>query len=172
MCWYYLWIILIMYRGLGMMTPNGLQPFSTISYANGPGFNDHFDQVITGNLPCSHSKSFRNRLPGFGRISQRWTLRCIFHLYKLNSDKRSCWTKPSSSLRLFSTPKLLGSLRDPWNIHSVWAKTKFPGKHLQTNGHISPFWRDSWRGGCLGVCRRSSGHSKGSVIFSGSVISK
>ena len=29
------------------MTPNGLQPYSTISYANGPGFNDHFDQVNT-----------------------------------------------------------------------------------------------------------------------------
>jgi len=31
--------------GLGMMTPNGLQPYSTISYANGPGFYDHFDQA-------------------------------------------------------------------------------------------------------------------------------
>jgi len=31
--------------GLGMVTPNGLQPYSTISYANGPGYNDHFDQA-------------------------------------------------------------------------------------------------------------------------------
>ena len=35
-----------MCSGFGMMTPNGLQPYSTISYANGPGFDDHFDQVI------------------------------------------------------------------------------------------------------------------------------
>ena len=133
-CFVYIWNCYSNWRG-----PNGLQPYSTISYANGPGFNNHYDQVITGNLPGSHSKSFRNRLPGFGRISQRWTLRCIFHLYKLNSDKRSCWTKPSSSLRLFSTPKLLGSLRDLWNIHSVWAKTTWINFQANTFRQMATF---------------------------------
>jgi len=33
-------------KNIGMMDPNGNQlPYPTISYANGPGFNDHFDNV-------------------------------------------------------------------------------------------------------------------------------
>ena len=33
-------------RNVGMMDPNGNElPYPTISYANGPGFNDHFDNV-------------------------------------------------------------------------------------------------------------------------------
>ena len=30
-------------RNLGMVTDSGIQPFTTISYANGPGYKDHFD---------------------------------------------------------------------------------------------------------------------------------
>ena len=37
---------MFLFRRLGMATPtNGLQPYTTITYANGPGFHDHFDNV-------------------------------------------------------------------------------------------------------------------------------
>ena len=88
--------MILILRGLGMMTPNGLQPYSTISYANGPGFDDHFDQVSKPFLFCSYKmvgnikvnnfirkkekvlkngKSSFSRLLGFGRTSQKWTHR-------------------------------------------------------------------------------------------------
>ena len=56
-----------------MMDPNGNQlPYPTISYANGPGFNDHFDNVrIAISVSRADIILFFTRSLDFGRTSQK-----------------------------------------------------------------------------------------------------
>ena len=63
--------MILIFRGLGMMTPNGLQPYSTISYANGPGFDDHFDQVSKPFLFCSYKMVGNIKVNNFIRKKEK-----------------------------------------------------------------------------------------------------
>ena len=68
-----------------MMDPNGNQlPYPTISYANGPGFNDHFDNVRIAIFVSRADKILFYQVTGFWKnISEMNTQVREYHIFEL-----------------------------------------------------------------------------------------